>query len=48
MHESCDIMMDQVRAIDNTRLVKKIGVLPGNLIDKVKENILILLNIDNL
>lgn len=47
MHESCDIMMDQIRAIDNNRLVKKIGVLPGNLVDKVRENILILLNIDN-
>ena len=46
VHEDCDIMIDQIRAIDNNRFVKKIGFLPDNLIEKVKENILIILDID--
>jgi mRNA interferase MazF len=46
MHENCDIMIDQIRAIDNKRLIKKIGDLPANLIEKVKENILIVLDIE--
>ena len=41
MRERCDIMIDQVRAIDNNRLVKKIGQLPQELIEKVRENIVI-------
>ena len=45
VQESCDIMIDQVRAIDNKRLVKKIGKLPQNLIKKVKENIMIVLDL---
>lgn len=32
-------MIDQIRAVDNKRLVKKLGKLPENLIPKVKENI---------
>ena len=44
LNENCDIMIDQIRAIDNTRLIKKIGNLPLILIDKVKENILITLD----
>ena len=39
MHEACDVMIDQIRAIDNTRLLKKIGVLPAELIDQVRANI---------
>lgn len=46
MHENCDIMIDQLRAIDNKRLIKKVGDLPHDLIDKVKENILIILDIE--
>ena len=46
LHENCDIMIDQLRAIDNKRLIKKVGDLPHDLIDKVKENILIILDID--
>lgn len=45
LNESCDILIDQIRAIDNKRLVKKIGDLPSNLTNKVKENILITLNL---
>jgi mRNA interferase MazF len=46
LHEDCDIMMDQIRAIDNKRLVKKIGNLPSQTIHQVKENILIMFDIE--
>ena len=46
IQDNCDIMIDQMRAIDNTRLINKIGYLPAHLIDKVKENILIVLDIE--
>jgi mRNA interferase MazF len=45
LNERCDIMIDQIRAIDNTRLIKKIGNLPTTLIDKVKENVMITLDL---
>jgi mRNA interferase MazF len=44
--QDCDVMIDQLRAIDNKRLIKKIGNLPTNLIELVKENIKILLDLD--
>lgn len=46
LQEDCDIMLDQIRAIDNKRLVKKIGDLPYSLIEKVKENIGIILDFE--
>lgn len=46
MHENCDIMIDQIRAIDNKRLIKKIGDLPDSIIDKVKENLSIVLDLE--
>ncbi len=46
VHEDCDIMIDQTRAIDNKRLVKKVGRLPSELIKTVKENIIITLDLD--
>ena len=45
LNENCEIMIDQVRAIDNKRLIKKIGELPDNLADKVKENLAIVLDL---
>jgi mRNA interferase MazF len=45
LNENCDIMIDQVRSIDNKRLIKKIGELPDNLVDKVKENLSIVLDL---
>ena len=41
-----DIMIDQIRAIDNRRLVSKIGELTKDLQLKVKENIRIILDLD--
>jgi mRNA interferase MazF len=46
LHQDCDIMIDQIRAIDNKRLINKIGNLPIDLIDKVKENLRITLDLD--
>ena len=46
LHENGDVMVDQIRAIDNTCLVKKVGNLPQVLIEKIKENISILMDLD--
>ena len=46
LREDCDIMVDQIRAIDNRRLIKKIGELPINEIQKVKSNIRICLDLE--
>jgi mRNA interferase MazF len=45
--EDCDVMIDQLRAIDNKRLIKKIGSLPKHFSDKVMENIKIVLDIED-
>lgn len=41
-----DIMIDQIRAIDNRRLTQKVGELPKDLQLRVKENIRIVLDLD--
>jgi len=46
LHQACDIMIDQIRAIDNKRLTKRLGILPDELIDLVKENIQIVLDLE--
>jgi len=43
--EDSDIMIDQIRAIDNKRLIKKIGNLPTSRAKQVKENIAIILDL---
>ena len=45
VEKDCDIMIDQIRAIDNNRLLKKVGVLPAHLVDSVKENIAIVMDL---
>jgi mRNA interferase MazF len=44
--KDCDVMIDQIRALDNKRLIEKVGVLPIEMIEKVKENVSILLDLD--
>jgi len=41
-----DIMVDQIRAIDNRRLTSKVGELPRDLQLLVKENIKIILDLE--
>jgi mRNA interferase MazF len=41
-----DIMIDQIRAIDNRRLTQKVGELPLDLQLIVKENIKVVLDLD--
>lgn len=45
VHQNCDVMIDQIRAIDNKRLVKKIGDLPKHLVEVVKENLMIVMDL---
>lgn len=44
--EDCDVMIDQIRAIDNARLINKVGTLPENLIGEVSRNLKIILDPD--
>lgn len=44
--QDSDIMIDQIRAIDNKRLISKLGTLPARLTEQVKENIMIVLDLD--
>lgn len=44
--EDCDVMIDQIRAIDNRRLTRKVGDLPKELVEKVRENIRIVLDLN--
>ncbi len=46
LSESSDIMIDQLRAIDGTRLIKKLGSLTPDLISLVKSNIKIVLDLE--
>ena len=45
MRENSDIIIDQLRSIDNKKFLKKIGKLPQHLSEKVKKNIMIVLDI---
>jgi mRNA interferase MazF len=45
LNENCDVMIDQVRAIDNKRLIRKIGELPDNLSKQVIDNLSIILDL---
>ncbi len=38
--EACDIMIDQIRAIDNKRLIKRIGKIPTQQQEKLKNNLM--------
>lgn len=45
LQQDSDIMIDQIRAIDNKRLIKKVGVLPIEFVESIKENIMIVLDL---
>lgn len=46
LKEDCDIMIDQIRAIDNKRLVRKVGVIDGDKAEKVRDNLKTVLDLD--
>ena len=46
LKEDCDIMIDQVRAIDNKRLLRKIGSVDGDVGEKISENLKVVLDLD--
>lgn len=46
LKEDCDIMIDQIRAIDNKRLVKKVGEVDSDMAEKIRENLKVILDLD--
>ena len=46
LHQDCDVMIDQIRAIDNNWLLNKVGDLPKKLIETVKENLMVIIDLD--
>jgi mRNA interferase MazF len=46
LQQACDVIIDQIRAIDNKRLTKRICILPDHLIASVKQNIQIVLDLE--
>ena len=46
LKEASDIMVDQTRAIDNERLMSKIGGVTSEIISKLKENLKIILDLE--
>ena len=46
LHQDCDVLIDQIRAIDNKRLIKKVGKLPSHLIENATENLLTVLDLE--
>jgi mRNA interferase MazF len=45
LKEDCDIMIDQMRAIDNRRLINKIGQIDSEIIDQIRSNLSIILDL---
>jgi mRNA interferase MazF len=45
LNEDCDIMIDQIRAIDNRRLVKKLGKVSEDKIQSLKVNLSAILDL---
>ena len=46
LFQDCDIMIDQMRAVGNKRLIKKVGKLELDIIEKIQENIKIIIDLD--
>ena len=45
LKENCDIMIDQIRAIDNKRLLKKLGHLDNNEVELIRSNLSVILDL---
>ncbi|MGE0772884.1 MAG: type II toxin-antitoxin system PemK/MazF family toxin [Cyclobacteriaceae bacterium] len=46
LKEDCDIMIDQIRAIDNRRLKKKVGQVDTDIATQIRENLMIVLDFE--
>lgn len=46
LEKDCDVMIDQLRAIDNRRLLKKIGQAPKELGEQLKTSLRIVMDLD--
>jgi mRNA interferase MazF len=46
LYQDSDIMIDQIRSVDNKRLIKKVGDLPRKLSGLIKENIQIIMDLE--
>ena len=46
LHQDCDILVEQLRAIDNRRLIRKFGTMPSTLECTLKENLKIILDLE--
>ena len=46
LQKESDVMIDQIRAIDNKRLLKKLGVLPPELREALLRNLKLMLDLD--
>lgn len=46
LKEDCDVMIDQLRAVDNKRLVKKVGEIDSDTAKRIRENMKIILDLD--
>lgn len=45
LDKTSDVLVDQIRAIDNKRLIKKIGQLTSRQISRIRENLKIVLDL---
>lgn len=46
LNQPCDVMVEQVRAIDNKRLIKRVGRIPEEYARKVRMNLAIVLDLE--
>jgi mRNA interferase MazF len=46
LEEECDMMIDQVRAIDNKRLVRWLGKIPVEAVDRIKISLKVIFDLD--
>lgn len=45
LKDDCDIMIDQIRAIDNRRLLRKMGIIPVEIQNMIKTSIMIIFDL---
>jgi mRNA interferase MazF len=45
LNDDCDVILDQIRAIDNRRLIKRLGKIPNEKVELLKINLLSVLDL---